>query len=436
MVVARRHLLAIASDASPTIGIMQNDPDVLILGGGVIGLACAHYLLQAGRSVRIVECGRTGAATSHGNCGTITPSHAPPLAAPGPVLKALKWMASPDAPLYVKPRPDPALAYWLLRFALRCNRNDWRQAGLAKAALLQQSRTLIEDLVTRSNLDCEFRATGVRYIYRDTSEFEQACRELPELAEFGIATGIINPADLARDEPALRPGMAGAIEFPGDASLRPDRYCAELARLVLEQGGIIEEGVTVTGFVAERDRLVGVTTSAGERRGRDVLAAFGPWSPALLRQLGLRLPIQPGKGYSITYSRPVLAPRVPLLLKERSVCVTAWGSGFRLGSTMEFSGYDDSLNRRRLDALERAANEYLREPVGPVKQEEWFGWRPMTWDDLPILGAAPGWKNLWLATGHGMLGITLSAATGQMLADLICGRETAVDPRPYRADRF
>ena len=175
---------------------------------------------------------------------------------------------------------------------------------------------------------------------------------------------------------------------------------------------------------------------AGERRGRDVLAAFGPWSPALLRQLGLRLPIQPGKGYSITYSRPALAPRVPLLLKERSVCVTAWGSGYRLGSTMEFSGFDDSLNRRRLDALERAAVEYLREPVGPVMQEEWFGWRPMTWDDLPILGAAPGWKNLWLATGHGMLGVTLSAGTGQLLADLICGRETAVDPAPYRADRF
>jgi D-amino-acid dehydrogenase len=148
------------------------------------------------------------------------------------------------------------------------------------------------------------------------------------------------------------------------------------------------------------------------------------------------MPVQPGKGYSITYARPGQVPRIPVVLKERSVCVTTWGSGFRLGSTMEFSGYDDSLNRRRLDALERGAAEYLREPVGPAKQEEWFGWRPMTWDDLPILGRAPRWSNLWLATGHGMMGMSMSAGTGQLMADLVCARAPAVDPAPYRADRF
>jgi len=155
-----------------------------------------------------------------------------------------------------------------------------------------------------------------------------------------------------------------------------------------------------------------------------------------LQQLDLRLPIQPGKGYSITYDRPAIAPCVPLVLKERSVCVTAWGSGFRLGSTMEFSGYDASLNRRRLDALERGAREYLHAPVGPRKLEEWFGWRPMTWDDVPILGRAPGHENLWLATGHGMLGVSMSAASGHLLADLICGRTPIVDPAPSSPRRF
>ena len=415
---------------------MRNDADVLILGGGVIGLACAHSLLQAGRSVRIIERDHVGGATSHGNCGTITPSHAPPLAAPGTILKALRWMLSPDAPLYVKPRLDPSLAQWLLRFSARCNHRDWHQAGLAKAAILHRSRALLEQWVEKFQLDCEFQNSGVRYIYRDAAEFESACRELPELADFGIATHIIASDELARDEPALLPGMAGAIEFPNDAHLRPDRYCAELARIVRDQGGIIEEGVSVSGFSGDRGRLDVVHTIAGTRRGRDVIAAFGPWSPTLLRQLSLRLPIQPGKGYSITYSRPSLAPRTPIVLKERSVCVTAWDSGFRLGSTMEFSGFDDSLNRRRLDALERAAAEYLCEPIGPQKQEEWFGWRPMTFDDLPILGKAPGWDNLWLATGHGMLGVTLSAGTGELIADLICERAPTVDPAPYRADRF
>jgi D-amino-acid dehydrogenase len=148
------------------------------------------------------------------------------------------------------------------------------------------------------------------------------------------------------------------------------------------------------------------------------------------------LPIQPGKGYSITYTRPQLAPVIPMVLKERGVCVTSWASGYRLGSTMEFSGYDRSLNRTRLAALARGAAEYLHEPVGPKIEEEWYGWRPMTYDDLPILGRAPGYRNLSLATGHGMLGVTLSAATGALIAELLSGVSPSLDLKPYAPTRF
>jgi D-amino-acid dehydrogenase len=418
------------------VGMSANKPDVLILGGGVIGLACAHYLLQAGRSVHLLERNRVGAATSHGNCGTITPSHSPPLAAPGMVLKGLKYMFAPDAPLYIKPRVDLELAHWLLRFSLRCNRRDWHRTAIAKSTLLHTSRRLLESLVRDNQLDCEFAASGLHTVYRDAQTFANECAALPELSDFGIETKVLSPAELAADEPALKSGAVGAIHYPGDAHLRPDRYCEELARLVRSAGGVIEENLTVEGFVREGGRIVAVETSQGIREGRDVLLALGPWSPMLSKQLGLRLPIQPGKGYSITYSRPTLAPRRPIVLKERSVCVTTWADGFRLGSTMEFSGYDDSLNRTRLDALERAAREYLQQPTGPKKIEEWFGWRPMTYDDMPILGRAPAHENLWLATGHGMLGVTMSAVTGHLLADLICGREPIVDPSPSSPLRF
>ena len=167
-----------------------------------------------------------------------------------------------------------------------------------------------------------------------------------------------------------------------------------------------------------------------------VVLALGAWSPRLARQLDLRLPVQPGKGYSITYTRPSLCPVMPLVLRERSVCVTAWPSGYRLGSTMEFSGYDTTLNRTRLDALRRGAAEYLREPEGPAVVEEWYGWRPMTYDDLPLIGPAPGWRNLTLATGHGMLGVSMSAATGLLVSDLLGGRAPSLDPTPYRPDRL
>ncbi|MFZ5657800.1 MAG: NAD(P)/FAD-dependent oxidoreductase, partial [Pseudomonadota bacterium] len=146
--------------------------------------------------------------------------------------------------------------------------------------------------------------------------------------------------------------------------------------------------------------------------------------------------VQPGKGYSITYDAPALAPRRPLVLRERSVCVTAWASGFRLGSTMEFSGFDASLNARRLAALERGAAEYLHVPAGPAARERWYGWRPMCVDDVPILGPVPQHDGLWLATGHGMMGMGMSAGTGQLLADLMTGRAPAIDPAPYSPARF
>lgn len=415
---------------------MSDDAEILILGGGVIGLACAHYLLAEGRSVRLLEQGRVGGAASHGNCGTLTPSHAPPLAAPGMVGQALRWMLSPSAPLYIKPRWDPALMRWLLASARRCNAGDWRASGLAKGALLNLSRALTEDLVFGQDLDCGFQASGFHYVFRSARALEKQQRDLPLLAEMGIRANVLDAAALAADEPALLPGMAGAIHFPGDAQLRPDRYTAELARVVREAGGVIEEGVSITGFESGRRGIEAVRTNEGRRTGGKVLMALGAWSPQFARSLGLTIPIQPGKGYSITYDRPALAPRRPLVLKERSVCVTAWDDGFRLGSTMEFSGYDDRLNRTRLAALERGAAEYLAEPVGPVKREEWCGWRPMVVDDLPLLGRSPRHSNLWLATGHGMMGMGMSAGTGRLLADLMLGRAPPIDPAPYAPSRF
>ena len=410
--------------------------DVLILGAGAVGLSCALHLLESGRSVRVLERGRIGGATSHGNCGTITPSHAPPLASPATLRKGLKWMLRPDAPLYIKPRLDFGLASWLLHFAARCNEHDRRATARAKGALLKLSRELLEDSVRRHGLDCEFETRGLRYVYRSAEAFEHDAGELEELAELGIAASRLTGAELERAEPALKPGLAGGIHFPGDAHLRPDRYTAELARVVRQLGGVIEEGNEANGLLESRGRVQGVQTAFGPRPAAAVLVCLGPWSAPWLKPAGLKLPIQPGKGYSITWSRPPLAPSVPLVLREQSVCVTAWDSGFRLGSTMEFSGYDGSLNRLRLDALEKAAAQYLHHPSGPERGEEWFGWRPMTWDDLPLIGPAPGLEGLWLATGHGMMGMGMSAASGRLLADLLTQAEPCIDPSPYRADRF
>jgi D-amino-acid dehydrogenase len=424
--------------ADPTLEMHKHSDDIIVVGAGVIGLASALALLEAGRGVRVIDAGCIGGGASHGNCGTITPSHAPPLAAPGMVGVALRWMLTPDAPLYVRPRLDPGLWRWLLGFATRCNPRDWQRSTLAKSAMLNDSRARLAQWVRDHGLDCEFAEAGVDYVFRDARAFADRQEEMDALRALGVPVEAIEGPRYESLEPALKPGVAGAIRFDGDAVLRPDRYATELARVVRERGGAIEEHCALESIDAGRDG-VALRSSRGDLHAREVVLAMGAWSPRLAAAIGypaLRRLMQPGKGYSITYSAPALVPRRPLVLRERSVCVTAWGSGFRLGSTMEFSGYDDTLNERRLAALERGAAEYLRRPVGPEVREKWFGWRPMSIDDVPIIGRVPGRDGLWLATGHGMMGVSMSASTGQLVADLVTGAAPVLDPAPYAPTRF
>ncbi|HXS04296.1 MAG TPA: FAD-dependent oxidoreductase [Rhodanobacter sp.] len=411
--------------------------DVLILGGGVIGLACALYLLKAGASVRVLEQGTPGCGSSHGNCGTITPSHAPPLAMPGMIGVALRSIFRADAPLYLNPRMDGARLRWLLGFARHCNWGDFHAATRARLAILRRSRRLLAELVRDDKLECEFAEQGTLLVYRTARlQGTDEKKHATVLESLGIEVQRLSGEQVEAMEPALKPGVAGGLLQPQDASLRPDRYVAELARRVVELGGVIESGARVEGFETDRTRITGVRSSRGPFRAERVVLALGAWSPLLARQLDLRLPMQPGKGYSLTYDRPALAPRRALTLCEPSVCVTSWSGGYRLGSTMEFSGYREGLNRSRLDALRRGAAAFLREPEGGELLEEWWGWRPMSVDEVPIIGASTHWANLWLATAHGMLGVSMSAATGELVAALLAGTPPAIDAAPYAPARF
>lgn len=435
---------------APTLELMQvpicrryngsmNDlrSDVLILGGGVIGLSCALHLLKAGARVRVLEQGMPGCGASHGNCGTITPSHAAPLTMPGMVGVALRSMVRADAPFYLNPRMDGPRLRWLVGFARRCNWKDFERAAQARAAILRRSRGLIADLVQDEKLDCEFAEAGVLYAYRTHSQMTHDEQHHAELLDrLGIPVQRLRGEEVEAMEPALKQGVRGGLFHPGDARLRPDRYVAELARLVRERGGVIETGAKIEHLETNDRHITHAVTSQGDFAGDRVVLALGAWSPLIGRQLGLRLPMQPGKGYSLTYTRPTHVPRHPLVLCEAKVCVTTWESGFRLGSTMEFSGYAEGLNRKRMDALRRGAAAGLRESEGPVIQEEWWGWRPMSVDEVPIIGPSTRWSNLHLATAHGMLGVSMSAATGELVAAQIRGGTPAIDPLPYAPARF
>jgi D-amino-acid dehydrogenase len=254
--------------------------------------------------------------------------------------------------------------------------------------------------------------------------------------ELGIAARRLPAEELQAFEPALVPGLAGGWWTEAEAHLRPDRLMAELARVLRDRGVTIREQCSARRLVAEGGRARALATTSGELAGDAVVLAAGALSPQWQRELGCRLPIQPGKGYSITMPRPARCPRVPLIFEEHRVAVTPLRSGYRLGSTMEFAGYDASLNPRRLELLKSAARRYLREPLAEPIEEEWFGWRPMTPDSVPIIGQSPALANVWIASGHNMLGLSLAPATGKLVAELITGQQPHVDPAPYSAERF
>ncbi|UPG93289.1 NAD(P)/FAD-dependent oxidoreductase [Luteibacter aegosomatissinici] len=411
--------------------------DVLIMGGGVVGLACALYLLKAGASVRVLEQHTPGSGSSHGNCGTVTPSHAGPLTMPGMVGTALRSMLRKDAPLYVNPLPDPERARWLLGFARRCTWRDFQRAGEARGAILERSRALIGELIASDDLACEFEDVGELYVYRDERALQHDRAHVELLRRLGMDVRMLIGDDVLALEPSLREGVVGGLLHPGDARLRPDLYVAELARRVRELGGAIETGARIDSFVIEGARITHVRTTGGVFTGDRIVMALGAWSPLVSKLLDIRLPMQPGKGYSLTWDKPpVNAPTHSLVLREAAVCVTPWVSGYRLGSTMEFSGFSEGLNDVRIDALRRGAAAYLHEPEGQGEVTPWWGWRPMSVDEVPIIGPSSQWSNLVYATAHGMLGISMSAATGELVAGLLAGPAPVLDAAPYSPARF
>jgi D-amino-acid dehydrogenase len=347
---------------------------VVVVGGGVIGAACAYYLRRSGWAVTVLDQGAFGRGCSHANCGFVSPSHVLPLAGPGAARAALKALLQPNGPLFIKPRFDPALWSWLFRFARCCNRRDMLEAGRAIQALLNSSRALYPQIIDEEKLDCEWEARGLLFVLQSRAGMEHYAATDRLLREsFGVPARRLDGDELVALEPAVKPGLAGAWLYETDAHLRPDRLMAAWRRALEAHGVTVREGCGVRQIVAGRGRAKAVATSAGDLEADAFVFATGAWTPLLGRQLGCRVPIQPGKGYSITMPRPALCPSRPLLFEEHRVAATPMRSGYRLGSTMEFAGYDTTLNRGRLQLLREGARHYLHEPYGEAVEEEWYG---------------------------------------------------------------
>jgi D-amino-acid dehydrogenase len=410
---------------------------VIIIGGGVIGAACAHYLVKSGWQVRIIDRGGFGQGCSHGNCGFVCPSHVLPLAGPGAIGRTFRALFQPNSPLSIKPRLDPSLWSWLWRFVRRCNLQDMLAAGRAIQALLRSSRTLYDDLFQTERLEAEWETRGLLFVFL-TSEAMDHYAETDRLLRenFDLGATRYDGQALIDLEPALKHGLAGGWHYLTDGHLRPDKLLASWRNWLSKNGVAFHENCEFKGFIRHENRAVAVRTSVGEMSADAFVVAAGAWTPLLNHDLGCRIPIQPGKGYSITMPRPKLCPVIPLIFEEHRVAVTPLQSGYRLGSIMEFAGYDTTLNPRRLDLLRAGAGHYLQEPTAEPILESWYGWRPMTYDSLPIIGPSPALPNVYVAAGHNMLGLSMAPATGKLIAELLNDQTPHIDPGPYSPGRF
>lgn len=409
---------------------------VVIIGGGVIGAFTAYFLMQKGWQVTILDKGRFGSGSSEGNCGLIVPNHVLPLNSFGTLLKAFRGMLTRDAPLQVKPRLDPDLFRWFIKFALKCGQRDILLSARGRHALLQSSFALYPAIVDKEELGCDWEVGGSVHTFRSEKEWHAYAAVDAAIRKFGIAAEKLDRRQLLRLEPSLSPDLCGGWYYPQTAHFRPEKLLAAMHSLLTQKGAAILENTEVTGFDSSNAHAGGVRTADATLSADMFVVAAGAWAPRLQKELDCRLPIQPGKGYSITIADAEQVPALPCFFEEKGVVATSWPDAFRLGGIMEFCGFDDSLDPQRLSSLARGANQYLAESVLGDVEKEWCGFRPMTCDGLPIIDRSPRFHNVIIAAGHNMLGLSMGPGTGKLVAEMISRETPHVDPRPYSLQRF
>ncbi len=409
-----------------------------IIGGGIIGLSAAYYLRKAGFPVTVYDQGNLEEGCSFGNAGMIVPSHFIPLAAPGMVAKGIRWMFDAESPFYVRPRISRELLHWGLKFYGHANRRHVERCMPALSALSQFSKSLYQQLATTLPFDFGYTERGLLMLYQD-AESEREEKETVHLAgRLGIASHVLTLAEIQKLEPDVRVTARGGVYYPGDAHLIPRDLIEKMIVFLRHEGVLFETNCQVKDFVTENNSIKAIRTNRGEFAADEWVLGAGSWSGQLSKMLGLRLPMQGGKGYSFTLNDVAKNIRIPTIFLEARVAVTPMGKGLRFGGTMEIAGVDHSINMNRVKGIVGSISTYYPEMNVslPAKEDVWHGLRPCSPDGMPYIGRTKRRKNLILATGHSMMGLSLGPATGKLVSELLLGEPISVDLSLFDPDRF
>lgn len=412
---------------------------VLIVGGGVIGLCSAYYAAKRGWQVTLLERGGPDHdSCSLGNAGMVVPSHFVPLAAPGMVALGLKWMWNPESPFYIQPRLSRDLLGWGFKFWRAANRAHVQRSAPLLRDLSLASRSCFQELAAERNNDFGLVQKGLLMLCKTGHALVEEAGTAAQARELGLPVEVLDAQQAAALDAGVRMDIAGGVYFPKDCHLNPAQFTASLTRELERLGARFEWNATVLGWRCGGAGIAAVRTQRGEFQADQYVLAGGSWSPLVARELGLKLPIQAGKGYSLTLPRPRQLPSICAIFTEARVAVTPMGDALRFGGTMEIAGLNDAINPRRVQGIIKAAPRYY-----PDFREEdfaglqpWRGLRPCSPDGLPYLGRPKRHPNLVVATGHAMVGLSLGPITGRLVAELLAGEKPAFDLALLHPERY
>jgi D-amino-acid dehydrogenase len=426
-------------DTGVLSSMRSRDRHTIIVGGGVIGVCCAYFLAKRGARVTVLERDQIGKGASYGNAGSITPGH-PPINKPGRVRQALKSLFDPLSPLYVAPRPDPALAKWLWAFRRTCTDRHVELCMRTLAPLGHATRELFDELVETEKLECCFRRDGYSEIYLTERGLESARKEASVISRYGFHPGVMPGGALRECEPAINGRVVGGIFHPEAATINPYHFVLEMAKRAERYGAELRTGTQVVALRTMDRKVRGVQTQNGELMEADsVVVAGGAYSTPLIRELGVSFPLQPAKGYhrdcESGAGKPVLLRRA-CVLGENMVFCTPMDGFVRFAGTLEFSGVNHEIRRPRLEQLTNASSRYLTTMDDPTVRSEWCGLRPCLPDGMPAVGPLSPYSGLFIATGHAMMGLTLGPVTGKLIAEYVLDGLASMDITALSPSRF
>ena len=404
---------------------------IIVMGAGVIGVTSAWYLAKAGHDVTVIDR-QDGPAleTSFANAGEISPGYSSPWAAPGIPMKAIKWMFQRHAPLVLQPRLDWTRIKWMGQMLGNCTSSAYAVNKSRMVRIAEYSRDCLAELRDETGIKYDERTQGTLQLFRKQEQVEAAGKDIEVLRADGVPFEVLDRAACIAAEPGLANSadlIAGGLRLPGDETGDCFMFTNRLAEMAAALGVKFRWGVSIDGIETEGGKISAVRTNQGRMSADNYVLALGPHSPQLVRHLGLKLPIYPLKGYSLTIpiENEANAPVSTVMDETYKVAITRLGDRIRVGGLAEIAGFDLSLNDRRRATLAMSVNDLFRGAGDTAKAEFWCGLRPMTPDGTPIVGATPI-PNLYLNTGHGTLGWTMSAGSGRVLADLISGKTPAI----------